>query len=252
MSLAQTDYTDIGILIGFALQPGRRPGRTPEYRRVLGRYRTERDLKDAVDAILHGLGARPLSDGDFGLVLGVEQESPLAFRISDMPHVSDDQGKLLVGLVLAGLVAFAYPSAEEMEDDRVRHVVARDLDGWLHDLCDRLRSHDAAGEKIPEQGLDDAWRIYADMESVAHGNQGAGSGRLKKTCTRYWVHNVLGWLSAHHLARLDQSAAEPAWTLTERFRVQAKEMALERAYTFIAEIQRRPHAGTAAEGGSPT
>jgi hypothetical protein len=32
---------------------------------------------------------------------------------------------------------------------------------------------------------------------------------------------------------------DDTWTLTERFRIHAKEIALERAYTFIAELGRR-------------
>jgi hypothetical protein len=40
------------------------------------------------------------------------------------------------------------------------------------------------------------------------------------------------------MARLDVSA-DDAWTLTERFRVHAKEIALEHAYTFLGELRRK-------------
>ena len=53
--LAATDHTDLGSLLAFALQPTQRPGRSPEYRRVLGRYRTESEFRVATDAVLHGL-----------------------------------------------------------------------------------------------------------------------------------------------------------------------------------------------------
>ncbi|MEU6034717.1 hypothetical protein ABZ801_04860 [Actinomadura sp. NPDC047616] len=256
MSLTQHDYTDIGTLVAYALRPGRRPGRNPEYQRVLVRYRTEQEIRSATDAVLHGLGSRVLSDGDHGLVLGVEPESPLAFRVSDLAGVSDDRGKLLAGLVLTGLVAYAYPSAEELADDRVRHVSERDFDAWLRELCERLRSHDAAGEVIPEQGLDDAWRVYLDMPSVVHGERGRGANQLLRSCTRYWVRAMLGWLASQGMARQDQMT-DDSWTMTERFRVHAREVALEGAYRFLAEIQRRPGrepgavpSGAAPEGGS--
>ncbi|GLZ14496.1 hypothetical protein Acsp04_47310 [Actinomadura sp. NBRC 104425] len=245
MSLTQQDYTDIGTLVAYALRPTQRPGRNPEYRRVLARYRTEQEIRSAADAFLHGLGGRVLSDGDHGLVLGVEPESPLAFRLSDLTGVSDERGRLLAGLVLTGLVAYAYPGAEELADDRVRHVSERDFDLWLRELCERLRSHDAAGEVIPEQGLDDAWRVYLDMPSVVHGERGRGAGQLLRSCTRYWVRAMLGWLAAQGMARHDQTA-DGAWTLTERFRIHAREVALENAYRFIAEIQRRPDRGPSA------
>lgn len=239
MSLTQNDFTDIGTLVAWAMRPGRRPGSNSEYKRVLTRYRSERDLRSATDAFLHGLSARVLSDGDYGLVLGIEPESPMAFRISDMANTGDERYRLLAGLILTGLAAFAYPSAEELEDDRVRHVSEQDFDLWLRDLCERLRSHDPAGEPIPEQGLDDAWRVYLDMPSVAYGDSARGAAKLRRSCTRYWVRSVLGWLNGQGMARQDTSS-DDRWTLTERFRVHAKEMALERAYSFIADIRRRP------------
>jgi hypothetical protein len=88
MPLIDSDHADIGTLLAWALRPAQRPGRNPEYQRVLARYRTEHEFKSAADAVLYGLGAEPLSAGDFGLILGIAPESPLAFRVSDMPSVS--------------------------------------------------------------------------------------------------------------------------------------------------------------------
>jgi hypothetical protein len=85
VTLMRDDHVDIGVLVAWALRPNQRPGRSPEYQRVLDRYRTVAEFRAATDAVLHGLGAEVLSDGDFGLVLGVVPESPLAFRVTDMP-----------------------------------------------------------------------------------------------------------------------------------------------------------------------
>lgn len=238
MSLVDSDHADIGTLVAWALRPAQRPGRNPEYQRVLSRYRTELDFKTAANAVLHGLGAQVLSDGDFGLIIGVTPESPLAFRLSDMPNAGKAENKILAGLILTGLVAFAYPSAQELEDDRVRHISARDFDTWLRELCEQLRSHDAAGEIIPEEGLDAAWRIYLDMPPVHYGEQGRSLGKLTSKCTRYWIQSILAWLTAQGMARPD-SSADSAWTLTERFRVHASEIALEHAYAFIAGLRRK-------------
>ncbi len=248
MTLVDSDHTDIGTLVGWALRPAQRPGRNPEYQRVLSRYRTELSFKTAANAVLHGLGAEVLSDSDFGLILGVTPESPLSFRLSDMPSIGKTEHKVLAGLILTGLVAYAFPSAGELADDRVRHVTAHDFDTWLRDLCERLRSHDAAGEIIPEEGLDAAWRVYVNMPSVVYGEKGRAAGKLTSQCTRFWIHSVLTWLTGQGMARPDP-ASESAWTLTERFRVHAKEVALEHAYTFIATI-RRHSAQPAAEPAS--
>jgi hypothetical protein len=237
MSLTDNDHTDIGILVAWAVRPAQRPGRNPEYLRVLERYRTELDFKTAANAVLHGLGAQVLSDGNFGLIIGVVPESPLAFRISDLPNVTKPEHKVLVGLILTGLAAFAYPSAEELEDDRVRRVPARDFETWLREVCEQLRAHDTAGEIIPEEGLDSAWRFYLAMPAVDYGERGRNRGKFTSKCTRYWIQAVLSWLTAQGMARADGSE-DGAWTLTERFRVQARELALERAYSYIAGLHR--------------
>jgi len=251
VTLMRDDHVDIGVLVAWALRPNQRPGRSPEYQRVLDRYRTVAEFRAATDAVLHGLGAQVLSDGDFGLVLGVVQESPLAFRVTDMPGLYKSDHKVLAGLILTGLAAFAYPSAQELDEDRLRPVAVAEFDAWLRDLCERLRSHDAGGEVIPEEGLDAAWRIYIAMPSL---DRSEATGQPTNKCTRYWIRKMLTWLVGQGMARPDP-LADDTWTLTERFRIHAREIALERAYSFIAELGRRQpgRAGTArpAQGGQP-
>ena len=243
MTLMRDDHVDIGVLVAWALRPNQRPGRSPEYQRVLDRYRTVAEFRAATDAVLHGLGAEVLSDGDFGLVLGVVPESPLAFRVTDMPGLYKGDHKVLAGLILTGLAAFAYPSAQELDEDRLRPVEVTEFDSWLRDLCDRLRSYDAGGEVIPEEGLDAAWRTYLVMPSL-HLSE---TGRLSNKCTRYWIKQMLTWLTGQGMARPDP-LVDDRWTLTERFRIHAREIALERAYTFIAEVGRRQPGGAGAAG----
>ena len=57
---------------------------------------------------------------------------------------------------------------------------------------------------------------------------GRGSGRLSPKCTLYWVRNVLDWLAEQGMARSDGGPGPRAWMLTERFRVQVKDMAASR------------------------
>jgi hypothetical protein len=236
--LSRTDHTDLGVLIAFALQPTTRPGRSPEYRRVLGRYREEPEFRQATDAVLHGLGARTLSDGDFGLVLGVEPESPFAFRFADLSHSGTREGRLMAGLVMVGLAAWAYPSPSELEDSRPRHVPDVEFEAWLRATCERLQVSDEAGEAIPEEGLDEAWRTYVAMPSTMVGDRGRGAGRLSPRCSLYWVRNMLGWLAEQGMARQDPTSSDGSWALTERFRIHVKDMAAEPAYRFLAAVGR--------------
>lgn len=236
--LTETDHTDLGTLLAFALQPTQRPGRSPEYRRILGRYRTEADFRTATDAVLHGLGAIALADGEFGLILGVDAESPLAFRFSDMPHTTTREGRLLAGLVIVGLAAWAFPSPADLDEERVRRVPEIEFETWFRQICDRLKVRDAAGEVIPEEGLDQAWRVYAALPSTLVGDRGRGSGRLSPKCSLYWVRTTLSWLEGQGMARVESTKKEQTWTLTERFRVQVRDMAAENAYSFLAAVAR--------------
>jgi hypothetical protein len=80
------------------------------------------------------------------------------------------------------------------------------------------------------------------------------TGRLTNKCTRYWIKQLLTWLTGQGMARPDP-LADDTWTLTERFRIHAREIALERAYSFIAELSRGKAGGAGAarpdEGGQP-
>jgi hypothetical protein len=78
-----------------------------------------------------------------------------------------------------------------------------------------------------------------------------GTGQPTNKCTRYWIRKMPIWLVGQGMARPD-TLVDDRWTLTERFRIHAREIALERAYTFIAELGRR-QAGTAGpdQGGQP-
>ncbi|MFV2022799.1 hypothetical protein [Micromonospora sp. LOL_023] len=214
MTLTQNDHTDIGTLIAYALQPTQRPGRSHEYRRVLGRYRAESDFRIAADAVLHGLHARVLSDGDFGLVLGVSPESPFAYRVGDMPHAGTRIGRLMAGLVLVGVAAYAYPTPADLEEERIRRVADVEFEQWMRAMCERLQEHDAAGEPVPDDGLDEAWRAYHEMPSTLVGDKGRGSGRLSPKCTRdrldttfYAFYAMPGVLDLQRLPILDAAGA---------------------------------------------
>lgn len=237
--LTAQDYTDLGILLSYALQPTKRPS-SDEYKRTLARYRSEVEFRDAMNGVLDGLSVKALADSDFGLFLGVEPESPFAFRMSDMPSSQKPEQRLLWGLVLMGVAAYAYSTVAELEEERVRYVNETDFEAWLRSRCEQMRSREGAGEVVPEEGMEQAWRIFADMPTVFKADRGRLANRLSPKSTMYWVHQTLAWLSEQGMARTDRSAGTSTWALTERFRVMVKEMASERAYTYLRDLDRIP------------
>jgi hypothetical protein len=103
-----------------------------------------------------------------------------------------------------------------------------------------MRSREGVGEVVPEEGMEQAWRIFADMPTVFKADRGSLANRLSPKSTMYWVHQTLAWLSEQGMARADRSAGTGTWALTERFRVMVKEMASERAYTYLRDLDRLP------------
>lgn len=237
--LTAQDYSDLGILLSFALQPTKRPS-SDEYKRTLARYRSEVEFRDAMNGVLDGLNTKALADSDFGLFLGVEPESPFAFRMSDMPSSQKPEQRLLWGLVLLGVAAYAYSTAADLEEERVRYVNEVDFEAWLRSRCEQMGSREGVGEVVPEEGMEQAWRMYADMPVVFKADRGRLANRLSPKSTMYWVHQTLSWLSEQGMARTDRAAGTGTWALTERFRVMVREMAAERAYTHLRDLGRIP------------
>lgn len=238
--LDANDFIDAGALIGFAIQPTKRLSDL-EYRRTLGRYRAEPDFRDAVDGILEGLSMQVTFESDYGLFLGVRAESPFAFRPGDMPRSQEPRHRLLGALVLAGIAAYTFPSAEELEEDRVRQINEGEVESWLRAACRNLQGKDAAGEPIPDEGLDQAWRHFDNLQIESRQARGP-TGRLSPTCSLYWVHNLLGFLAEQGMARPDTLAGEGNWQLTERFRIQVRNMGAGSAYEYLRGIHSAPDA----------
>ncbi len=119
----------------------------------------------------------------------------------------------------------------------------------MRSACEQMQVRDTAGEPVPDDGLDEAWRAYHEMPSTLVGEKGRASGRLSPKCTLYWVRNVLGWLVEQGMARADSTGG--TWMLTERFRIQVKDMASEPAYAFLADLARRGHVRPSASVQPP-
>lgn len=232
------DMRDMGLLFGYALQPRRRPNAGSEYRRLLDRYRSEIELRAAFDAFLGGLEMRVISDSEYGLMLGVQPESPFAFRMQDLPNITDPNLRLVAGLVVMGLAAYAYPTQQALDEQIARTVQRTEFEAWLRRACQRLADEDSAGNVTPDQRLSRAYRVYLDMPAVVTGGHGRGKNRLIKDCTSYWVNKMADWLIEQGMAQeAVTGTGVAAINLTERFRVHVARMAGEAAYGTLAGLR---------------
>ena len=253
MAVSLDDLRDVGILISCALQPRLRPAVHPIYRGLLGRYRTEPGFRDATRSILDGMDLLVLSDAaELGLVLGPRRESLFAARLADVPNVTSVEHRLLVGLITAGIAAYAYPAPESFDDDRVRYVAVGDLERFLRQTCVHLQRGTAA--PVDDEGLEEAWRTYERMPAVHRAERGRTTGRLSPACTTFWITVVLDWLTGQGMARMAERHGPAAYQLLERFRVQVGELAGHEAYRLLAVARRQdagPDATVAPPDGQP-
>jgi hypothetical protein len=174
---------------------------------------------------------------ELGLILGPRRESLFAARLSDIPNVAGIEQRLLVGLITTAVAAYAFPTANAFDDDRVRYVRVADLERFLRETCESLKRD--ADAPLDDEGLEEAWRIYERMPAVHRPDKGRTSGRLSPACTTYWVGNVLAWLTDQGMARQADRHGADTYQLLERFRVQVREMAGHEAYKLLAEARSR-------------
>lgn len=237
MSLTASDHRDVGALIAKALDPRLRTAGDPEYRRLLDRYRTVQELRELVQLVLTGMDLVILGADDLGLVVAPARESVLSARLTDVPNTGTVEGRMLLGVALVGIAAYAYPRREDLESDRPRHVVVRELDEFLRRECAALA--EAEGEQDADADGVAAWRLYARLAPNRSGD------RMGPKSSYYWVHQALDWLAEHGMARPDRRGEAERWMLTERFRLHVADLAGNAAYETLAEQVRGDEGVTA-------
>jgi hypothetical protein len=248
VTLSAADQRDAGALIAKALDPKLRTATDPEYRRLLDRYRTVAELRELVQLVLSGMDLVVLAADDLGLVVAPARESVLSARLTDVPNTGTVEHRMLLGVALVGVAAYAYPRREDLETERPRYVTVAEVDEFLRRECDTL----AAGQGEADAEAEDvaAWRAYSRLAAHRSGE------RMGPKSSYYWVTQALEWLSEHGMARQDRRGEADRWVLTERFRLHVADLAGNAAFDAVAELAAGAgtHARTLApaeSGGAP-
>jgi hypothetical protein len=232
VTLTAGDQRDAGALIAKALDPKLRTAADPEYRRLLDRYRTVNELRELVQMVLSGMDLVVLAADDLGLVVAPAKESVLSARLTDAPNTGTVENRMLLGVALVGIAAYAYPRREDLEIERPRYVTVADVDQFLRRECETLAQ--AQGEADADADDVTAWRAYSRLAAQRSGE------RMGPKSSYYWVTSALDWLAEHGMARQDKRDDGDRWVLTERFRLHVADLAGNAAYDALAR---------AAQGG---
>lgn len=228
MTLSASDHRDAGALVAKALDPKLRTAADPEYQRLLDRYRTVVELRELVQMVFAGMDLVVLAADDLGLVVAPARESVLSARLSDVPHTGSVTNRMLLGVALVGVAAYAYPRREDLETERPRYVSVADVDDFLRRECSALAAED--GEADADADESTAWRAYARLAPHRSGE------RIGPKSSTYWVVQALEWLADHGMARPDRRGTADQWILTERFRLHVADLAGNAAFEAIAAL----------------
>lgn len=233
MSGVAADLTDVKAaaeLITFGLARRVRPVEGSEYRGLLDRYRAELRFKDLVDTMAEGLGLEVLGTPRAGIVLVPDPGGPFATRLGDLRTMDQDE-RLVFGLILIAIAAYAYPNEVDFDDPETKLVDVIRIDEFLRAAIEGVR---LSSEDDPDGRARAAAEIYADLPSFVP----TQTGRRARGCTLRSVEEVCGWLVSQGAAREATTLGPDTFHLTDRFRLLVADSAGNAALEALREVRR--------------
>jgi hypothetical protein len=192
---------------------------------------------ELVRSIADGLRLRILGPSRQGLVVVGDEDGPFAMRLDEVPQIrsgSRTNDRLLVGLVLIAIAAYAYPTGTDLTDSSASIIRPRELAHFISRAATPLL------ERATDDDLDrraaEAARTWLELPPVLPGER----GRLKRDCQLWYTKTYLSWLEDQGRARVVRAMGEdsdPAYQLTDRFRLGITDVADHLAFTVLAEIR---------------
>lgn len=230
--MKREDAREANELLGHALGTTTRPRADERYRALLRRFQTEPAFAEVVNGLAEPLGLRILAADDLhGLILDATERSPFAPTLDGIrkslriPATVED--RLIYGLIIAGVAAWCYPTADAFSEPGLRHVRASQVERKLRELCERLATE--LSEDEPD--LARAFHAFAGRKPY---KQGKGGG-MTHDCTLWMVGHTLRWLAEQQFLIRDAKDAE-LYRATDRFRHHVNAAASRRAYQLIAAV----------------
>lgn len=234
--MKREDAREANELLGYALGTTTRPRSDERYRALLRRFQTEPAFAEIVNALAEPLGLRILAADDLhGLILDAAEKSPFAptlevlRRSLRIPSTVED--RLIYGLIIAGVAAWCYPTADAFSEPGLRHVRAAQVERKLRELCERLATELQPTADGVEPELAKAFQAYAARKPY---KQGKGGG-MTHDCTLWMVGHTLRWLADQQFLIRDAKDAE-LYRATDRFRHHVNAASSRRAYALIAAV----------------
>ena len=245
----RADTTAAARLLQYAATPSARPTPDTDYRALLDRYRTDAEFAEGVVAVADGLGLYVHAASPLGLIVTGDRDGPFRVTLDNcgLPLRSSPAGtrlqdRLLSGLVLVGVAAYAYPNGEALTETTTPTVRAADLNRFLTRNAENLTAlaeADGVGERDAQLG--DAARRWRRLPEVLPAERGGN----RRDCQRRYITDLLGWLVSVGRARREPSLADErgdVYRLNDRFRIGIAETAETLAFGMLARRDDRDEA----------
>jgi hypothetical protein len=233
-----TDVRAAAELITFGLARRARPVEGSEYRGLLDRYRAELRFKDVVDTMAEGLGLEVLGTPRAGIVLAPDPGGPFATRLGDL-RAMDAEEKLVFGLILIGIAAYAYPQDVDFDDPETKLIDIPRIDEFLRAaIASPEFPGPGAGGTDQGERARAAAEIYADLPAFVP----TQTGRRARGCTLRAVEEVCGWLVGQGAAREAPTLGPDTFHLTDRFRLLVADSAGGSALDALRDLRREASA----------
>jgi hypothetical protein len=228
-----------GKLIQFGLRPNLFPGQDREYKDLLRLYWDRTEFREVVDALAEGLGLTVSSPSSLGFFLSAQPGSVFAYTLSvfrrDRGTQASYEDRLLHGIGMVAIVAYLYPNAHDLEDERYLTATPVDVDHFLRAACDELERRAGDADLPEDPDFEQAWQLYQRQKEAIE----TPDGRRPQRGTVAMLARCFDLLADQGLVRRTREEGDnPPFVPMDRMRIQVASVAGNCAYRTLGRIRR--------------
>lgn len=239
------DVTEAARLLSLGMRPKLLPARDLTYTELIRRFAQDDEFRDIAESIAEGLGLTILATSmRTGVVLGPAPESVFEQKFDEYSRRVSlgerrELEKVLHGLTHLAVAALAFPRPDDLAADTyVGRVAVEQVDSVVREACQALAQRAAAAEEAGDP-LEDApqlervWRAYLRRPETAL----TKDGRLAPSTTRGVIAKALRFLADQGFLVKTSEEYGGTYRTTPRYQVQVSELAAERTFPELLELQ---------------
>jgi hypothetical protein len=223
------------LLINKGLQPRLTPVNDRDYRSILALYDATPAFRVLIQDVAAGLGLSVLSVGRDGAFFAPDgPDSIFAYRLGDMPGLSNPESRALAVLIHVAVGALFYPTSEKLNDETynappVSEALALSS---LKSICAELAAREDRGqlEGIPKE-LEPGWQSILVKPESRPEQQRKNSHTLEGL-----VSTVFRQLREKGMLSQLNGPGEALYTANRRYTVQLREVLVERIFAIGREV----------------